>query len=164
MPPLLSSSIALVAAIGTAIVTAVSVYTVTASTLGVLILGAGLVRGSVNVYSAGTVLLVGAILFAGAVGMAPSFLLAASFLLLLSWNVGQNGFSIAREVGSDASTRRIELVHAISSSVVLAAGCSVGYAVFLSVTGSESVVALGALLVGVLALLSTLQGEELFEN
>ncbi|AFK21087.1 hypothetical protein E6P09_18140 (plasmid) [Haloferax mediterranei ATCC 33500] len=157
MPPLLSSGIALLAAIATLVITAVSTYTLAASALGVFFLLVGLVRGSTEIYTLGTVLLVVAIILAGMLGMAPLFLLTAAFFALIAWDVGQNGFSIADEVGSGVSTLRIEMVHAVSSSVVFAAGSSVGYAVFLTMTGRQPVLALVALLVGVVALLLALQ-------
>lgn len=152
MPPVLSSGIALLAGLDVLVVTAVSVHTLAASVLGVVLLAVGLLHGSSSVFTLGTGALFGAIILAGLLGMAPVLLLAAAFLVVVAWDVGRNGFSIADEIGRGVSTLRIEIVHAVSSIVVLAVGSSVGYAVYLTVTGRQPVLALVALLVGVIAL------------
>lgn len=158
MPPKLSSAIVLLAALGVLFITAVSVFTVTVSIIGVVLTAVSLVRWSTRLFPLGVGALFGAILLAGLFGMAPVFLLTASFLVVVAWDVGQNGFSIAAEMGPGVSTLRIEIIHAVSSIVVLAAGSSVGYAVYLVMTGGQPVLALFALLVGIFTLLIALQG------
>lgn len=157
MPPVLSSAIVLLAALGVLVITAVSVYTLIASIIGVVLLAVSLVRKSPSIFSLGMGALFGSILLAGLVGMAPMFLITASVLAVVAWNVGRNGFSIATEIGHGVSTLRIEIIHAISSIVVLAVGSSVGYAVYLVMTGGQPVLALLALLIGIIALLTALQ-------
>lgn len=158
MPPKLSSALVLLAALGVLVITAVSVYTLTSAVIGVVLLAVSLLRRSANVFTLGTGALFGAVVLAGLLGMAPLFLLTASFLVLIVWDVGQNGFSIANELGRGGTTLRIEIVHAISSIVVFTAGSSVGYAVYLMMTGGQPVLALFALLVGIIALLIALHG------
>lgn len=157
MPPVLSSTIVVVAALGVLVITAISVYPLAASALGMILLVLGLLRGSSDVFMLGAGALFSAIVLAGLLGMAPVLLLAAAFLAIVAWDVGHNGFSIADELGRDASTLRIELVHAVSSIVVFAVGSIVGYTVYLIVTGRQPVLALIALLIGVVALLIALQ-------
>nr|WP_206537077.1 hypothetical protein [Haloferax mucosum] len=158
-PPLVSSSVALLSATVALVLTAVSTYTLAAGALGAVVALVGFTRGSRGTHALGTALLAGSIVLAGMLGVAPRFLLAAACFALVSWDVGRNGFSIVAEVGSEAPTLRIELLHAVSSTVVFALGSSVGYAVFLTATGTQSVLALLALLVGSVALSIALQGE-----
>ncbi|RDI69970.1 hypothetical protein DWB78_17235 [Halopelagius longus] len=146
------------ATLGVLFITAVSVYPLGASITGIVLTAVSLVRGSTRLFSLGVGALFGAVLLAGLLGTAPVFLLAASFLLVVAWSVGRNGFSIAAELGRGVSTFRIEIIRAVSCIVVFAAGSSVGYAVFLGMTGRQPVLALFALLVGVVALLVALQG------
>lgn len=154
--PLLSSVVALVAAGGALLITAVSVYTLVAGAIGTVLLIVSVVRGSSRLFTIGTAMLFSGIVIAGMQGVAPMFLLLAAFLVMIAWEVGQNGFSIAEEVGHEVPTFRIELVHVVSSIVVLAVGVSVGYAVFLAATGGQPVLALVALLVGAVTLLIAL--------
>ncbi len=156
--PLLSSAVVLVAAGGVVLITAVSAYTLVAGALGIVLLVTGVARGSSRMFTLGTAMLFVGIVIAGMLGMAPVFILLAAFLAAIAWEVGQNGFSIAEEVGHEAPTLRIELVHVVCSIVVLVAGVSVGYAVFLAATGGQPVLALVALLVGAVVLLVALQG------
>lgn len=154
--PLLSSVVALLAAVSTLLITAVSVYTLVAGVVGIVLLVIGVVRGSSRIFTIGTAMLFVGVVIAGMVGMAPVFLLVAALLVATVWEVGQNGFSIAEEVGKEVPTLRIELVHLTSSIVVLVAGVSIGYAVFLTATGGQPAIALVALLVGVIVLLIAL--------
>jgi len=156
-PPVVSSVTVLFAALGVSVVTAVSVYTLSASVLGGILLVVSLLRGSRGVFTLGAGSLFAAVVLAGLLGVAPIYLLAAALLVVVAWNVGHNGFSLADEVGRGASTARVELVHAVSSVVVLAVGASTGYGVYLTVVGGQPVLALAALLVGAVALLVALQ-------
>lgn len=153
---LLSSVVALVAAVGVLLITVVSVHTLVAGATGIVVLLIGVARGSSRLFTLGTAILFSGIVIAGMLGMAPVFLLLAAFLVMIVWEVGQNGFNIAEEVGQEAPTIRIELIHVVSSIVVLGIGMSVGYAVFLATTGGQSAIALIALLVGVIAVLIAL--------
>ncbi|KZN23914.1 hypothetical protein A4G99_13875 [Haladaptatus sp. R4] len=156
-PPLFSTVVALLAAFGVLLVTAVSVYTLIASVSGVVFLVVGLVRGSSEILTVGSAVLFGAVVVAGLLGIAPLFLLIAAFLTVISWDVGQNGLTITDEVGREVSTLRIEGIHLVSHVVVLTVGATIGYVAFRSATGGYPVFALIALLVGVIALLITLQ-------
>lgn len=154
--PLLSSIITLVAAVGVLLITAVSVYTLVAGAIGIVLLVIGVVRGSSRLFTIGTAMLFGGVIIAGMLGMAPVFLVLAAFLVMITWDVGQNGFSIAEEVGHGIPTLRIELVHVVSSLIVFVIGVSIGYAVFLTATGGQPAIALIALLVGGIVLLIAL--------
>jgi hypothetical protein len=154
--PVLSSVVTLLAAVGVLLVTAVSAYTLVVDTIGIVLLVISVVRGSSRIFTIGIAMLFGGIVIAGMLGVAPVFLLLAAFLGAIVWEVGQNGFSITREVGHGVPTLRIELVHLVSSVVVLVAGVSIGYAVFLTAMGGQPAIALIALLVGVVALLIAL--------
>ncbi len=156
-PPLRSSGGALAAAIGAAVITAVSVPALAMGALGVLSLAGALTFGVESAYAPGIALLAGSVVLAGVLGLKPPFLLAAAFLVLLAWDVGKHGFGIAREVGREPSTFRIEAVHGLSSALVYAAGATLGYGIYAGVTGGRSVVALLALLVGSVALLFALR-------
>lgn len=154
--PLLSSVVTLLVAIFTLLITSVSIYTLVAGAVGIGLLLISVIRGSSRIFTIGIAMLFGGIVIAGMIGMAPMFLLVAAFLVAIVWDVGQNGFTIAEEVGKGVPTLRIELIHLISSIVVLVAGVSIGYAVFLTVSGGQPAIALVALLVGVVVLLIAL--------
>ncbi|WP_455583668.1 DUF7519 family protein [Halogeometricum borinquense] len=139
-------------------VTAVSPYVLALGILGLVLLAVGLFRASPKTFAVGTGLLFVGVVVAGILGMASVYLLLAAFLVVIAWTVGQNGFSIGAEVGTDAPTLRIELVHLVSSMAILVVGASVGFGVFLTATGGQPVLALVALLVGVVALLVGLRG------
>lgn len=155
--PLPSSVVSLAAAVAASVVTAVSAYALAASVAGLVLLGVGVVRASSRAFTAGTGLLFAAVVVAGMLGMAPVYLLVAAFFVLSSWEAGQYGFGVAAEVGHDAPTRRIELVHLLGSTVVLVAGASVGFGAFLATTGGKPALALLALLVGTVAFLVALR-------
>ncbi|WP_423743338.1 hypothetical protein V5735_09725 (plasmid) [Haladaptatus sp. SPP-AMP-3] len=156
-PPLSSSAVTLLSALGVLFLTAVSAYTLVAAVFGLLFLLVGLVRGSSGVFSLGIALLFVAVVVAGLLGMSPLFLLVAGFFTVLAWDVGHTGFGINEEMGRGVSTLRIELVRSASGLVVLSVGAVIGYAVFRTATGEQSLLALVALLVGALALLVALQ-------
>lgn len=158
-PPTLSIAAALIAAVGSALLTAVSVHSLAAGVVGVVSLAVGLRRGSPSAFTVGAVALFAGVLVAGVLGASPELLLLAAFLTVIAWETGRNGFGIAAEVGRDAPTLRVETLHLVSRIVVLTVGMSVGYAVFRGVTGGRSVLAVVALLVGAVALLVSVQGE-----
>ncbi|WP_229774112.1 DUF7519 family protein [Halocalculus aciditolerans] len=153
----MSAGISLAAAIVVPLVIAVSLPTLVGGVLGVCLLAAGLSRQSRLLVDSGGVVFVGGLVFASLAGVAPSLVLTAAVLTMVAWDVGRNALGIAAEVGDSPATTRIELVHAISSIVVFAAGSGIGYAVFVSTLGQGSVWALAALLVGVFALLIALR-------
>lgn len=155
--PWVSAGISLASGIGALVVIAVSVPTLAGGVLGVCLLAVGLYRRSHLLVDGGGVALVGGLVFASFVGMTPSLVLLAAVLTVVAWDVSRNALGIAAEVGNSSSTTRIELVHAISSIVVFAAGSSISYAVFVGTLGQESVPALAALLIGVFALLIALR-------
>ena len=155
--PLVSAGLSLGAGVGALVVVAVSLSTLACGFLGVCLLAAGLAQRSQLLFDVGAVALVSSLIFASFAGLPSSLILLAAFFTVAAWDIGRNAFSIASEIGTTVSTVRIELVHAISSIVVFAAGSSIGYAVFVGKFGQQSVLALAALLIGVFTLLIALQ-------
>jgi hypothetical protein len=66
------------------------------------------------------------------------------------------GASLAAQLGREADTRRVEVVHLVGSAAVAAAAATVGYGVYLTAGGGQPVAALLLLLLAGVILLVTL--------
>lgn len=117
---------------------------------GFLLLGVGLHRGSRPLVSLGSAaLLAGGVLVA--LAPVPAVLPAAAVgASVLAWDAGGTAIDAGRQLGRDAETAPLELVHVGASSAVVALAVAVGYALFRSVTGARPVVALLALVTAAL--------------
>jgi len=118
---------------------------------GGLALGAGLGRDAEFALTAGVAGLFAAVLVAGSEGRSVEWALAAAVPVVLAWVTARHALRLGAQVGRAAGTLRVELVHLVSTTVLLAAGGGVGYLAYRSVAGSPSPLALGLLLLAVVA-------------
>ncbi|WP_434531230.1 DUF7519 family protein [Haloarcula sp. NS06] len=112
--------------------------------------GIGLLRRSEFALTAGVGGMFIAVLQAGADG-SPEWVLCATVPVVLAWVTARHALRLGAQIGSAAPTLRVELVHTVSVVVLLTAGGGIGYLVYRSVTGTPSPLALGLLLLAVVA-------------
>ncbi|MDQ2073345.1 hypothetical protein RBH20_12450 [Haloarcula sp. H-GB4] len=115
-----------------------------------LAVGIGLLRRSEFALTAGVGGLFIAVLQAGADG-SPEWVLCATVPVVLAWVTARHALRLGAQIGSAAPTLRVELVHTVSIVILLTAGGGIGYLVYRSVTGTPSPLALGLLLLAVVA-------------
>jgi hypothetical protein len=118
--------------------------------VGGLAVGVGLLRQSEFALTAGVAGLFVAVLQAAA-GGSPEWVLGATVPVVLAWVTARHALRLGAQVGSEAPTLRVELVHTVSIVVLLTAGGGIGYLVYRSVTGTPSPLSLGLLLLAVVA-------------
>lgn len=119
--------------------------------VGGLALGAGLARDAEFALTAGAAGLFAAVLVAGSDGRSVEWVLAAAVPVVLAWVTARYALRLGAQVGRSPGTLRVELVHGVSTTILLAAGGGVGYLAYRSVAGSPSPLALGLLLLAVVA-------------
>lgn len=97
----------------------------------IVVAGSMYLRNSRGYLSLGIGLgLFGAIV-AGAYGSIPvELMLVGVAALLVSWDVGHHGLSLGRQLGRNTQTKRLELVHAGLTTLVIAVICIVAFVVF----------------------------------
>ncbi|EMA11325.1 hypothetical protein SAMN05443574_10325 [Haloarcula vallismortis] len=118
---------------------------------GGLAVVAGLLRRSELALTAGVSGLFIAVIQAGTGAGSPEWLLGATAPVVLAWVTARHALRLETQIGVEAPTLRVELVHTISVGTLLTAGGGVGYLIYRSVTGTPSPLALGLLLLAVVA-------------
>ncbi|MFC7116403.1 hypothetical protein ACFQH2_17635 [Natronoarchaeum sp. GCM10025703] len=125
--------------------------------VGLVLVVVGLVRGLYNAVTLGAFgLFVGAIL-AGMQTAAVSPVLISVTAAVLAWDIGTNAISIGSQLGRDANTRRIEVVHVVASTGVGVVTSSVGYGLYVTGIGNQPITALFFLLIAAVLLLESLR-------
>lgn len=127
-----------------------------ASAVGFVSLAAGLLVGRPTLISLGAVgILVGAML-AGWVGASPAVVVFAVAAAILSWDLARFAVGLGEQLGSEATTVRLELVHAVASIGVGVGAILLGAVAFAVAGGSASstglAVLVAAVILGVVAL------------
>lgn len=128
-----------------------------AGALGLLLLFAGLARAAPLVVSLGAVGLLAGGLAAGVRGAPAWATLASVAATVLAWDVGRTAISVGRQLGRDADTRRLELVHATASGGVAAVTAGVGYGLFRVAAGGQPVTALVLFLLAAVLLVEAIR-------
>lgn len=124
--------------------------------LGAVILCAGLLRGVVGAVTTGAFGLFIAAILAG-VQRAPVLpVLTSITLAVVAWDIGGNAISIGEQLGRDAETTRIEIVHSVASLTVGVVTAGIGYAIYWFGTGGQPVAAVVFLVLGAVLLIATL--------
>lgn len=127
-----------------------------AGTGGVLLLVGGLVRGTVRVVTTGGfALLVGALAGGLAGAPAPATLLGAA-TAVLAWDAGGTAVALGEQLGREAPTRRLELVHLGGSVLAGLLASGVGFGLYRVTTGGQPVAALVFSLVAAVLLVAAL--------
>jgi hypothetical protein len=121
---------------------------VTAALVGTLCLAGGLWRVEHELVTLGVAALFGAILYVG-LSRPPRWLLSATVPVVLAWTSARHAIQLGHQVGRTGETVRVELVQSISTVVVVVLGGGLGYVVFLSVSGTVSLLGVVLLLASV---------------
>jgi len=121
--------------------------------LGAGLLAAGSLAGEKRPVHLGATLAAFAALFAGVGGAGALHTVVPTLLTLVAWDVGRYGIRLGRQLGPDADTRRAELVHAASTTLVGVCGAALALATFSLVAGAVPTLAAVACLLGATLLL-----------
>jgi hypothetical protein len=124
--------------------------------IGLVLLWAGLVRGSTATVTTGAFGVFIAAITAGSQSAPVIPVLASIVLAVVAWDTGGNAISIGNQLGRSANTIRIEIVHIGATLIVGVLTAGVGYAIYLFGTGDQPVVAVVFLLLGAVLLIATL--------
>ncbi|SFR36781.1 DUF7519 family protein [Halogeometricum limi] len=158
-PSLTGISVSLVAAaVGFVGVGVASAGAVAPAALGVVVLAVGVFVASRRLVTLGTTALFAGVLYAGAQGGAAEPLLVAALGTVVSWDAGEYAIGVGEQLGRDAETARLTLVHSATTLLVGVVGIAVTYAAYLSVGGGQPIAVLVLLLLGVVALVAALRG------
>lgn len=111
-----------------------------------LLVVAGLVSSSHRFVTVGAAALLGAVLYAGLEGAPAGALLVGVAACVFAWDAGGFAIDLGAQLGREADTRRVELLHALGSAAVAVATAGTGYAVYLVAAGGQPVAALLLLL------------------
>ncbi|MFC4358612.1 hypothetical protein ACFO0N_11740 [Halobium salinum] len=156
-PATFSASLSLLAGLFSVLGSGLGVLTAAAPGFaGLLVLAAGLYRGSRRAVTGGGVVLLGGVVFAGVGGGPPAGLLLGALGALLAWDYGENAITMGEQLGRAADTRRAELFHAAASLGVGVVGSGVVYGIYLGASGGQPVTALVFLLLAVVLLAGVL--------
>lgn len=124
--------------------------------VGLVVLVGGLARGTNRYVSSGAFGLFLAAVVAGTQGAPVPSVLAGVVLSVVAWDVGGNALGLGRQLGRDAKTRRIELLHAAASLTVGVVTASIGYGVYWFSAGGQPAGAVVLLVLGAVLLVATL--------
>lgn len=153
-PAVLSSFLSLACAlIAVATAALISVEPFVVGTVGLCILGTGLVRGSQRWLTVGASGLLVGVVLAGLSGVTIEILLVSGCATVLAWDFGSYAIDIGRQLGREADTIRSELVHAGASTLVGTIGVTGSYLVFQSAASGQPAIALVLLIVGTIVLI-----------
>ncbi|WP_049898739.1 DUF7519 family protein [Halococcus agarilyticus] len=155
-PARASIAIALAASLAGALALAVSTPSLTAGVLGFVLVALGLARGWRTAVTLGGAGLFCGVVLAGLVGAPASVVVFATAATVVAWDVATFGIEVGEELGREADTRRLELVHAGASSVVAAIPAGIGLALFRTASGGTALVPI-ALLCGAVVLVVVLR-------
>lgn len=121
-------------------------------TLGVLFVLAGLLRGSDRGITFGAVALFLGAMLAGIEGAPALPVLVSATAAIVSWELGRYALGVERQLGAEASTIRLEAVHATGTLSVGVVTIGIGYGIFATGTGEQPMTALAFLLVAAVLL------------
>lgn len=124
---------------------------------GLLLLAVGLVRGSNWAVTAGAGTLLTGGVVAGIQGAPVLPVLTSVTCSVLAWDSGGYAVSVGTQLGRDADTRRIEVVHLTASAAVGVVTAGIGYGLYRAGTGGQPVLALVCLLSAAVLLVVALE-------
>ncbi|MCO8247041.1 MULTISPECIES: hypothetical protein [unclassified Haladaptatus] len=124
---------------------------------GLLFVAIGVVRGSRRLVTTGGFVLLAGILAGSLVAAPPELLIPGAIATVLAWDFGEQAINVGEQLGREADTQTLEIMHAASSTIVGVAAGALGYGVYLAGGGGKPVTALVFLLIAMLALTSALR-------
>lgn len=126
----------------------------------------GLVMVAVSVFSkysrgwltAGTGMILFGTLITGGYGTLPAeLLLVAVGAALVAWDTGQNGIVLGNQLGRQASSQRIQVVHLAGSAIAIGVVSAFAYVIYLLGAGGQPAPAVAVAVIGVVLLAWTLR-------
>lgn len=122
-----------------------------------LVVGAGLWRGSRRAVTIGCGAALAGLLAGGIQGVPPVPMLASVTATVLAWDAGHHAIGIGDQLGREAATARAELPHVGGTVLVGLVAAAGSYVVFVAGPSGQPVAAVIAMLFGALLLLAALQ-------
>jgi len=156
-PARLSSVLALGAAVLTTAASAYSPVAFACSLLGGLVLAAGLAGGNRSAVTTAGGLLVAGVLVGGVAGAPVAPALVGVTGALLAVDLGGMALAVGDQLGREAPSARLELVHATGSALVGLVLVAGGLVVHETAAGSQPVTGVVALVVAVVVLFVALR-------
>lgn len=159
-PPRLSQVVSVAAALVAVALTAP--FAILAAPFGI----GGLVMVAVSLFSrysrgwltAGVGMILFGSLITGGYGTLPAeLLLIAVGAALVAWDTGQNGIVLGEQLGRQALSQRIQLVHLAATSIVVGVASAFAYVVFLLGAGGQPASAVAVAVIGIVLLTWTLR-------
>jgi len=129
-----------------------------AGAVGTLVLAAGVVAGSRRLLDYAAIGLFLAVVFSGVGGARPAPLLVSMVAAVVAWDAGEQAINVGEQLGRDARTRRAEVVHVASTTIVGMGGAALGYGVYRLAGGGRPASALVVLLLGAVLITWALRG------
>jgi len=96
--------------------------------------------------------LVGAIITGTYGAVPPSLMLVSIGAAVLGWDVGQYGIVVGEQLGRQTRSRRIQVIHAATSAVVIGVISAVAYLVYLFAGSGRPAQAVALVVLGVIVL------------
>lgn len=156
-PSSLGRGLTLVAGLLASVSLAPVLPAVAVGVLATAMLAYGLHARSGRVLSVGVAMLVVALLLGGVLGTPTELLVIATGATILAWDVGDHALVVGEQLGRNARTERLVLVHAATSLAVAVVGSAVAYTVFRLVGGGRPLLAAVLLLLGATILVAVLR-------
>lgn len=152
-PTRAGSAVAVVAALGALVASgAVSWAGLVVAIAGIALLATGLALARHDAVTVGGGLLFLAVLVAGLRGAPVALLLAGAVASVVAWDSAGTAIDLGAQLGREAPTRRLELVHAGGTALAGTLAATVGWALFQLSLGTRPLTAPVLLLVAALSL------------
>lgn len=132
-----------------------------AGATGVSLVALGVVLGRHDAVTVGSGALFAGVLAAGVQGAPVGVVLLAAVTTVLAWDAGGTAIDLGAQVGRDAATARLELVHATATTAVGALTAGLAWSVYRIGVGGRSLTVPVLLLVSAfcIALALTIRGD-----
>lgn len=150
-PTTVAAACAIVAALAAVVAVGyVSPVVILLGGVGLVVLGAGLVRGVDGAVDLGCVGLFLGVVVAGLQGGSVEATLVGTAGTVVAWDLAGSAIALGDQLGREASTVRLEAVHAASSLLVGLTTVGIAYAIYAFAAGGQPV---GALVLSIAAAL-----------
>jgi len=123
--------------------------------VGVLLIALGLSLARHDGATVGATLLFVAVLVAGLQGAPSGFALAGTVATVVAWDSASTAIDLGAQLGREAPTKRLELVHSGATVLVGTLTAGLGWALFQAPLGETSLTVPVLLLVAVICLAGT---------
>ena len=156
-----ASAIAIVAAVAALVASgAFSWIGLAIGGVGVTILGVGVALARHDAVSLGAAALFAGVLAAGVEGAPVIALLAGGVATVVAWDSAGTGIDLGAQLGREASTGRLEIVHAAGTAVVGGLAATAGWSIYQISLGSRPLAGPVFLLVAALCLAGALAARD----